>query len=323
MSIPILTSNLINVSILVALCIGFTFTYMMEKFPNFAHTSYASIGTMVSFYLVQFRGLNPYYTWPFATVLGGLLGVFLYVGIAKNIKIMGMRSITLTFTFYIISQMISSMIAMFSYWLLIERGIQSAGFMLRSYDFRIEGVPGIGLLAPLTVVVLVLLLNIFLYYSKFGIAMRATEEDETLASNLGINVDRMHLATWFISGSLSGLAGAIVPMWLSTSVNFSDTLLVSVMAGSVLGGLHSINGAIIGGLIVGTSKKWVTLLMMNLFGPWVGVYEELFPILILFIILAIEPEGLMSLSIRNISIYSIRESLVKLRKVLWNLITTE
>jgi branched-chain amino acid transport system permease protein len=296
---------------------------MMEKFPNFAHTSYASIGTIVSFYLVQFRGLNPYYTWPFATVLGGLLGVFLYVGIVRNIKIMGMRSITLTFTFYIISQMISSMIAMFSYWLLLEKGIQSAGFMLRSYDFRIERVPGIGILAPLTVVVLVFLLNIFLYYSKFGIAMRATAEDETLASNLGINVDRMHLATWFISGSLSGLAGAIVPMWLSTSVNFSDTLLVSVMAGSVLGGLHSINGAIIGGLIVGTSKKWVTLLMMNLFGTWVGVYEELFPIIILFIILAIEPEGLMSLNIRNISIYSIRESLVKLRKALWNLLTTE
>jgi branched-chain amino acid transport system permease protein len=323
MSIPILTSNLINVSILVALCIGFTFTYMMEKFPNFAHTSYASIGTMVSFYLVQFKGLNPYYTWPFSTILGGLLGVLLYVGIVKNIKIMGMRSITLTFTFYIISQMISSMIAMFSYWLLIERGIQSAGFMLRSYDFRIERVPGIGLLAPLTVILLVLLLNFFLYYSNFGIAMRATAENETLASNLGINVDRIHLATWFISGSLSGLAGAIIPMWLRTSINFSDTLLVSVMAGSVLGGLHSINGAIIGGLIIGTSKKWLTLFMMNLFGTWIGVYEELFPIIILFIILAIEPEGLMSLKIRNISIYSIRESLVKLRKALWNLLTTE
>lgn len=320
---PVLTSNLINASILVALCIGFTFTYMMEKFPNFAHTSYASIGTMVSFYLVQFKGLNPYYTWPIATLSGGLLGVILYIVIVRNIKVLGMRSITLTFTFYIISQMISSMIAMFSYWLLIEMGVQSSGFMLRSYDFKLEGVPGIGLMAPLTVLVLVVLLNIFLYYAKFGIAMRATSENEKLASNLGINVDRMHLATWFASGCLSGLAGAILSMWMSTSVNFSDTLLISVMAGSVLGGLHSINGAILGGIIVATSKKLVTLTMMDIFGSWVGVYEELFPILTLFIILAIEPEGLMSLNLRNVSIYSLRESFLKLRKTIWNLLTTE
>jgi branched-chain amino acid transport system permease protein len=295
---------------------------MMEKFPNFAHTSYASIGTMVSFYLVQFKGLNPYFTWPMATLSGGLLGVFLYVVIVRNIKVLGMRSITLTFTFYIISQIISSMIAMFSYWLLIKMGVQSAGFILRSYDFRVEGVPGIGLVAPATILVLVVLLNIFLYYAKFGIAMRATSEDEKLASNLGINVDRMHLITWFLSGCLSGLAGAILSMWMRTNVNFSDTLLVSVMAGCVLGGLHSINGAIIGGLTVAISKKLITITMMDLFGSWVGVYEELFPILILFIILAIEPEGLMSLKLRNISIYSLRENFVKLRKTVWNLLTT-
>lgn len=322
MNIPTLATNLINVSILVALCTGFTFTYMMEKFPNFAHTSYASIGTMVSFYLVKFRGLNPYHTWPIATLVGGCLGVTLYLGVVRQIRSIGMRDITLTFTFYIISQIIYSVIAMFSYWLLVVKGVRSSGFLLRSHDFRVEGMPGIGLVAPLTVVGLVILLNFFLHYVKFGIAMRATSEDERLASNLGINVEKVHLATWFISGSLAGLAGSILSMWMYTSVNYSDTLLISVMAGSVLGGLHSINGAVIGGLVVAVSKKMMTLTMMNLFGAWIGVYEELFPIVLLFLILAVEPEGLMKLSPRSLSVHGIRGSLVRLKRTLRNLLAT-
>ncbi|MCW4049840.1 MAG: branched-chain amino acid ABC transporter permease [Candidatus Bathyarchaeota archaeon] len=323
MNLAIITSSIVNVSLLVILCIGFTFTYMMEKFPNFAHTSYASIGTMVAFYLVRFQGFNPYFTWPVAAVIGGFTGILLYLGIVQPIKNRSMREITLTFTFYIISQMITSGLAMFSYWLLIETGTPSSGFMLRTFDFRVWGVPGICLMAPIIMVFLVLTLNIFLYYAKYGIAMRATAEDEKLSSSLGVNVDRMHLASWFISGALSALAGAILPMWMGTSVNYSDVLLVSVMAGSVLGGLDSINGAIIGGFLVASSKKILTYYLMGILGPWIGAYEELIPTLILFFILAIEPNGLMALKGKNVSVAGIKESLLRFRKTIWNLLTTE
>ena len=57
-SIGIIVSVALNVSILVMLCIGFTFTYMMEKFPNFAHTSFASLGTICTYYLVRFFGFS-------------------------------------------------------------------------------------------------------------------------------------------------------------------------------------------------------------------------------------------------------------------------
>lgn len=79
MSLALVSNTVINISLLVILCIGFTFTYMMEKFPNFAHTSYASIGTVVAFYLVRFSGFSPYQTWPVALLVCGLLGVLLYV----------------------------------------------------------------------------------------------------------------------------------------------------------------------------------------------------------------------------------------------------
>jgi branched-chain amino acid transport system permease protein len=323
MSAPLITSTVINVSLLMILCIGFTFTFMIEKFPNFAHTGYASIGTMITFYLVRFQGFNPYAAWPVATLCGGVVGVILYLGLVKPMKARGLREITLTFTFYIISQMISSVLAIFSYWLLVGQRISSAGFLLRAFDFSIEGVPGIGVTAPVVVLAVIILLSLFLYRSKFGIAMRATTEDEELAANLGVNVDNIHIASWFISGALSGLAGAMLPMWRATSINFSDELLVMVMAGSVMGGLGGIYGAIIGGLLVATSQKLLTYLLIQVFGIWIANYEALMPMIILFTVLAIEPNGLMAINIEDTSIRSIRESLARLRKALWNLLTTE
>jgi branched-chain amino acid transport system permease protein len=321
MSWALVFNVFINVSLLVVLCIGFTFTYMMERFPNFAHTSYASIGTVVAFYLVRFRGFSPYQTWPVAVIVCGMLGILLYVGIVRPIKAQGMREITLTFTFYIMSHLISVTLAIFSYWLLVSRGVQSSGFMLRSYDFRFDGVSGISVVAPVTVLLLVAALNVFLYVSKFGVAMRATAEDEFLAASLGVNIQHVHIASWFISGALAGLAGAIIPLMMGTSVNYSDVLLVNVMAGSVLGGLNSVTGAIIGGFIVASSKKALTYTLMTTFGTWVGMYEEMIPIVILLTVLAIEPNGITAIKWREVSVHGVKDSLRRLRETLRNLLT--
>ena len=323
MSLALVYNTIINISLLVILCIGFTFTFMMEKFPNFAHTSYASIGTVVAFYLVRFRGFNPYQTWPVAVLVCGLLGVLLYVGIVRPIKAQGMREITLTFTFYIMSHMISMVLAIFSYWLLVNKGVQSSGFMLRNYDFRVNGVSGIGVVAPITVLLLVAALNVFLYVSKFGIAMRATAEDEFLAASLGVNIQHIHVASWFVSGALAGLAGAIIPLMTATSINYSNVLLVNVMAGSVLGGLTSITGAIVGGVIVVFAKKSLTYTLMTTFGTWVGMYEELIPIVLLFTVLAIEPNGIVAIRWREVSVHGVKDSLRRLRETLRNLLTSE
>lgn len=59
---------------------------------------------------------------------------------------------------------------------------------------------------------LVLLLHLFLTRYRFGIALRATAENEDLASSLGVNIFRVHVASWFISGALASLAGGIIPL---------------------------------------------------------------------------------------------------------------
>ena len=319
----LIVSTVINVSLLVILCIGFTFTYMMEKFPNFAHTSYASLGTMVTYYLVKFNGFDPYYTWPISAVLGGILGVILYVTLVKPIKERAFSEITLTFTFYIISQIISQGLAIFSYWLLIDNHIQSQGFNLYNYDFRFMGLPAIGITAPLTVLLVVVLLQFFLVKSKHGVAMRATAEDESLSMSLGVNVRFMHIFSWFISGALAALAGSIISMWLSTNINYSDTLLINVMAGSVLGGLGSITGAIIGGFLTALSTKVIIWILINSVGVNMGMYEGLIPIIFLFVILAVEPNGLTAINPQKISVSGFKDAWIRFKRNMRNVITSE
>ena len=321
MSVGLIASISVNVSMLVILCLGFTWTFMMEKFPNFAHTSYASLGTMVSFYLVIIWGFNPYHAMPVSALAGGLFGIILYIGIVKVIQQHGSREITLSFTFYIMSQIISSILGIFSYWLLISNRILSRGFMLTRYDFRWNGIPGISIAAPLIMILLVISFHSFLNLTKFGIAMKATAEDEVLAANLGVNTLMVHILSWFISGALSALAGSIMPLWAMTMIGHSDKLLVSVMAGSVLGGLHSIYGAIIGGVFIALSQKGLTYISINLLGVGLGMYEPLMPMIVLFLILLIEPNGITEFRGKEISIHQIREGLNNLFKTIKNMLS--
>jgi len=322
-NVGLFVSVALNVSIIVMLCIGFTFTYMMEKFPNFAHTSFASIGTVCTYYLVRFYGFNPYYTWPISALIGGVLGVVLYVLIVKPIKGRAYSEITLTFTFYIISQIITQFLAMFSFWLLVENRVLSQGFNLYNYDLRINGFPAIGIIAPGTVLLVVIGLQSFLRWSKHGIAMRATAEDEDLSQGLGVNIRFVHFFSWFVSGALSALAGSIISMWLSTSVNFSDTLLINVMAGSVLGGLGSITGAIIGGLLTALGSKMIIWALISYVGVNTGVYEGLIPIIFLFVILAIEPNGLTAINPQKINISGAKDVWIRFKRSMRNMFSTE
>lgn len=141
-------------------------------------------------------------------------------------------------------------------------------------------------------------LHLFLTRTRFGIAIKATSEDAELASTLGINIQRVHVASWFITGALAGIAGAVIPLWEYTSLGYSDKMMVNVMAGSVLGGLDSVYGAVIGGALFAVAHVYLPGLLALPFGPWMTKYKSLVPILVIFLILMLEPRGMMGLSSR-------------------------
>ncbi|RLI15292.1 branched-chain amino acid ABC transporter permease, partial [Candidatus Bathyarchaeota archaeon] len=154
---------------------------------------------------MRFYGFNPYASWPFAALTGGLIGCLLYILIVRPLRRTGGDGIRLAFAMFALSRILATLVAAYSFWVLSKFRIHSRGFILRRWDFHVGGYPGILFTAPATAVMLVILLHLFLTRTKLGVAMRAVTEDQTLASCLGIDVFRIHLLSWFLTGATAAL----------------------------------------------------------------------------------------------------------------------
>ncbi|MEH2059973.1 MAG: branched-chain amino acid ABC transporter permease [Nostoc sp.] len=135
-------------------------------------------------------------------------------------------------------------------------------------------------------VVIVAILTYFINRTKYGKAMQAIAEDPTTASLLGINSDRFIILTFFISSFLAGLAGTLVASSVSIAgPYFGIAFGLRGLAVIVLGGLGSIPGAVLGGLLIGLVEAFVP-------AEYSG-YKDAVAFAILFIMLLVRPQGLL------------------------------
>ncbi|BAB74235.1 branched-chain amino acid ABC transporter permease [Anabaena sp. FACHB-709] len=135
-------------------------------------------------------------------------------------------------------------------------------------------------------VVIVAILTYFINRTKYGKAIQAIAEDATTASLLGINSDRFIVLTFFISSFLAGLAGTLVASSVSIAgPYFGIGFGLRGLAVIVLGGLGSIPGAVLGGLLIGVVEALVP-------SDYSG-YKDAVAFGILFIMLLVRPQGLL------------------------------
>jgi len=99
-------------------------------------------------------------------------------------------------------------------------------------------------------------LYLFLQYTDFGKAIRATAQDSTTARLMGINVDRVYMVTFAIGTAFVGLAGCVlIPVYYVFPTVGTDFVLVAFVV-VVLGGLGSLPGAVLGGLLIGVVEQF-------------------------------------------------------------------
>jgi branched-chain amino acid transport system permease protein len=283
---------LVFASELTLLSIGFTLTYLTAKVPNFAHGTYAGVGIYVSYTFAKIWGLSPYYGFPLAFITGGLVSVLIYklvIGVLTN---MGGGAIVLTISTLAIQIFLTAFIQIYAFWLRDRYRTYAMSFLLKENDFSFAGFPGIFGVSLFLTISLVLAIHYMLTRTRIGVAMRATAEDPELASVLGINTDQIQLFSWFLTGGLACLAGAMIPLWFQSGPSSGAMIITSIMAGSLLGGFDSIYGSVIGGAIVGMSEILLTTWGQALIGVWVGEYRPLIPMIFLVTVLLIEPQGL-------------------------------
>lgn len=205
---------------------------------------------------------------------------------------MGGGAIVLTIATLAIQIFMTAALYIYAYWIRTIFKTYTVGFLLKDMDFRLFDMPGIFTVAVSICVVTVILLHYMLTRTKTGIAMRATAEDMELASVLGINTNRIQIYSWFLTGGLAALSGAMIPLWFSSSPMTGSLMIASIMAASLLGGFENVYGAIIGGIGIGFSEILLTFWLQQNIGVWVGEYRPIIPMIFLVAILLIEPAGL-------------------------------
>ncbi len=129
----------------------------------------------------------------------------------------------------------------------------------------------------------------FFKYSRMGLAMRATAFDQQVAQSLGISVRQMFAMSWAISAMVSAVAGVTVGVvnGVSSALSFFG---IKVFPAVILGGLDSVAGAVLGGLIGGVLETLAHYLDSQWLN-WGNMYE-IAPFYVLIVILMIKPYGL-------------------------------
>ena len=144
------------------------------------------------------------------------------------------------------------------------------------------------LIAALVAGCLVLGLSLFFQRTSTGRALRAVADDHQAAQSIGIPLNRMWVIVWFVAGITALVAGII---WGSKiGVQFSlTTVALKALPVIILGGLTSVPGAIIGGLIIGVGEKLSEVYL----GPYVGGGIEIwFAYVLALLFLLVRPQGL-------------------------------
>lgn len=283
---------LVYASELTLLSIGFTLTYLTAKIPNFAHGTYAGVGIYVSYTFTKIWGISPYVGFPFSFIIGGLISVLIYLLVIGVLQKLGGGAIVLTISTLAIQIFLTAGIQIYAFWLRARFKTYALQFLLKDADFRFAGFPGIFVVSMTLTAFCVVILHYMLTRTKIGIAMRATAEDTELASVLGININRIQIFSWFLTGGMACLAGAMIPLWFMSNPGTGAMIITSIMAGSLLGGFESVYGAVLGGFVVGVSEIMLTTWGQQIFGAWVGEYRPLVPMFFLVAVLLIEPRGL-------------------------------
>jgi branched-chain amino acid transport system permease protein len=285
--------GLTNGALVALVALGYTMVYGIIGLINFAHGDLIMLGACLALSLVTAFGLataGPTATWLGIAVLIVACGLFcgtlnvcvdriVYKPLRNAPKLAPLVSaIGVSFIFMNIGL----------FWL----GPSDRSFpeLLPSTNL----LPGEGLqftwkdlLVLVVVVPLMLALSLLVQTTRLGRAMRAVSQDPTAAALVGVDVDRVIAATFFIGGALGGAASVIYGLYINTigfQMGFQNGLYAFTAA--VLGGIGSIPGAVVGGLVIGFVRSLSSAYVGE---RWTGAI--VFAILI--VILVFRPEGLL------------------------------
>ncbi len=303
--LQVLADGLIIGSIISLGAIGLTLTFSILRFSNFGHGeflawgSYFALSALAVFAAIGWAdGAKPPSVFtPFsfgaplllallvAALLTALMALALDALLFKRLRLQG--SITLVIASFGAALALRNLLLFFyggvpRYY---SQELQIAWPLLpRSVAGGLRITPDHLLVMGLTAVTVVVL-HLFLTRSTLGRAMRATADNPQLARVVGIDPERMLRTTWLLGGVLAALAGVFAGLTVQLRPTLGLDLLLPLFAAVVLGGIGSVWGAVVGGLVVGLAESAAV--------AWVGAeWRAAAAFGVLIAMLLVRPTGL-------------------------------
>lgn len=261
--------------------LGFVLIYKATEVINFAQGELMMIGAFIAYTFVTYVGLSYWVAFLLTIISMGVIGLLMdRILLRPLVGEPPFSLVMLTIGFGILARSIVSMIPGWgtdTYGIITPFGdkVLRKGGIIVSWEH---------LSIIIMTLVLVLVFYLFFKYTKLGIAMQATSQNQLAAVYMGIGVKNVFSLTWAISAGVAAFAGILLAPITFVHMNMGFIGLKAFPA-AVLGGFSSIPGAIVGGLIIGVTE--------SLAGVYLPIgWKDVAAWIILIGVLILKPEGL-------------------------------
>ena len=276
--LEILIQGLLLSGLYALIAVGFTLIFSVGRVLNLAYGSYIMIAGYVYFYFSQLLGLPPIIGLLLAGLLGSLMGLFKYNLIVKPLK---GDHIPVEISTLILAVILQSAIILYfgnsaKILLPIFQGVIHIGNATVTYNV---------LAATLVSWLILIVLFVFIRKTHVGRAMQAVSMDSKGAVISGVNIDKINMFTWGISGFLGAIAGVFFASYTQLSPTMWVAPLIIAIAIVIVGGI----GSIIGTLVVAHIIGFMEIISVALVSPQL---RGVFTMLLVIIVLIIRPKGL-------------------------------
>ncbi|MEE9184835.1 MAG: branched-chain amino acid ABC transporter permease [Acidimicrobiia bacterium] len=268
------------------LALGFVIIYKSTQVLSFAQRGLTILGAFWGVYFASELGLNFWIAAPLAIALAGVLGVtierlVLRPMVGKPVFSVAILTIGLDIVLVVIAANLIS----------VDIRTVNDPWGLKTVSFGDVVIPQKDVATIIAAALSLVLFTLFFRYSRFGLAMRATAADQEVSLAQGITVTRVFASSWALAAMLAALAGILLGAGTGVAPAIG-TKAIRALPAAVVGGLDSITGAIVGGLLIGLIEGYVTIYQADYLGFLGNNFSDVVAWVVMFAVLLVRPYGL-------------------------------